>query len=181
MEGPLPGLAKAWNAATRAVKRLADAIQPVKKSPVREEELRPTLVSEPDPHVSAPPVSEPPATVRRVEHHGVAISPIVAVGKPSSQDDKSFVREWLAGSKLDVERPQAPQDVVAWLSSDPPPREETLQFGIESLSRVDEQPKRKKQKKPKRPKAAKKAAAKRSGPKPPRKQPAKKRGPRKKR
>jgi serine/threonine-protein kinase len=160
MQGALPGLAKAWNAATRAVKRLAEVIQPARRPSAEPETPAPHREED---EIAPPPVSQPPETRRRPvygEHDGVAIAPVLAVGQPMSEDDKSFAREWLAGTDLDTSRPSHPEDVVAWLAADPPVHEPTLQFGVEQL---DDKKKKKKKEKKKQKRADKKAGKKRSG------------------
>lgn len=147
LQGALPGLSKAWSAAKGAVRRIAEAIQPA---------IRPSKEPPPPPAApaaaEAPPVSEPPPVSRKAPvfgtHDGVSIAPVLAVGQPTSEDDKSFAREWLAGSDL-VSRPGDPEDVVGWLAEDQPLHEPTLQFGIESMTGEDERPPPKKKDKKK--------------------------------
>ena len=108
--GRLPALKAVFLRAASAVAQLADAVTGAerKRTPV--------------------PMSPPPPTPPTADTmpSPVSVSPVMAVGS-RAREGKSMVREWLAGSELEVEK-REPSDVVAWLGGEPaaPVREQTL-------------------------------------------------------
>ncbi|GMV15533.1 MAG: hypothetical protein AMXMBFR56_37570 [Polyangiaceae bacterium] len=175
MTGALPALKSVFKRAAGVVARVADAVTggERKRTPL-------PFVPAPTPHDDAPPPSRAGP---------VSVSPVMAIGK-RAREGKSMVREWLAGSDLDVTPPAETEssDVVAWLGGDAAPatREHTLPMAVSApvdlpaerpkpVKRAEPKPRAKLEKKPA---ARKKAAAKKKAA--PKKKAARKKSSRKK-